>query len=74
MDRIRWLLEPRDIFKGLEKALIFSIIISTMACRYGLKASGGAKGVGLATTRSVVATLLVVLLCDVVITYIQLRL
>jgi phospholipid/cholesterol/gamma-HCH transport system permease protein len=73
LDRVKWLVEPRDIFKGLEKAFIFSIIIATMACRFGLRASGGAKGVGQATTNSVVTTLLVVLLCDVVITYIQLR-
>lgn len=74
IDRIKWLVEPRDIFNGLEKAFIFSIIIATMACRYGLNASGGAKGVGRATTMSVVMTLLIILLCDVVITYVQLRL
>lgn len=73
LDRIKWLIEADDIFKGLQKALIFSVIISTIACRFGLKASGGAKGVGQATTKSVVTTLLVVLLCDVVITYVQLR-
>lgn len=73
LDRIKWLVEPQDIMKGLQKALIFSVIISTLACRYGLRASGGAKGVGQATTNSVVTTLLVVLLCDVAITYIQLR-
>ena len=73
VDRIKWLVEPRDIFSGLEKAFVFSVIIATLACRYGLQASGGAKGVGRATTMSVVATLLVVLCCDVVITYVQLR-
>ncbi|MCX6125716.1 MAG: ABC transporter permease, partial [Proteobacteria bacterium] len=73
MDRIKWLVEPSDIFKGLQKALIFSVIIATISCRYGLSASGGAKGVGQATTNSVVTSLLVVLLCDVVITYVQLR-
>jgi phospholipid/cholesterol/gamma-HCH transport system permease protein len=74
IDRIKWMVTPRDIFNGLEKAFVFSIIIAAMACRYGLKASGGAKGVGRATTMSVVMTLLVVLLCDVFITYVQLRL
>jgi phospholipid/cholesterol/gamma-HCH transport system permease protein len=73
MDRIKWLVEGKDIMKGLEKAFIFSVIIATIACRFGLKASGGAKGVGQATTNSVVTTLLVILLCDVVITYVQLR-
>ena len=74
IDRIKWMVEPSDIFNGLEKALAFSVIISSIACRYGLNASGGAKGVGRATTMSVVVTLLVVLLSDVFITYVQLRL
>lgn len=73
IDRIKWLVEPRDIMNGLEKAFIFSIIIATMACRFGLNASGGAKGVGRATTTAVVTTLLAILICDVFITYIQLR-
>lgn len=74
LDRIKWMVEPRDIFSGLQKAFFFSLIIAAMACRYGLNASGGAKGVGRATTTSVVMTLLVVLLSDVFITYAQLRL
>ncbi len=74
VDRIKWMVEPRDIANGLEKAFFFAMIISSIACRYGLKAYGGAKGVGQATTRSVVATLLVILLCDVFITFVQLRL
>jgi phospholipid/cholesterol/gamma-HCH transport system permease protein len=73
MDRIKWLMTPMDIFKGLQKAFIFSIIIALLACRYGIRASGGAKGVGQATTFSVVNTLLVILLIDVVMTYFQLR-
>ena len=74
VDRIKWMVEARDIFNGLEKAFVFSIIIASIACRHGLNASGGAKGVGKATTTSVVMTLLVILLCDVLITYVQLRL
>ncbi len=74
IDRIKWMVEPADIFNGLQKAFAFAVIIASMACRYGLSASGGAKGVGRATTTSVVATLLVILLCDVFITYVQLRL
>lgn len=73
IDRIKWLVEAKDIFKGIQKAFIFSVIIATLACKFGLNAGGGAKGVGTATTQSVVMTLLVVLCCDVVITYIQLR-
>jgi phospholipid/cholesterol/gamma-HCH transport system permease protein len=73
IERIRAMVQPGDIFNGLQKAFVFAGIIAALACRYGLKAGGGAKGVGKATTSSVVMTLLVILCCDVVITYIQLR-
>jgi phospholipid/cholesterol/gamma-HCH transport system permease protein len=64
-------LEPRDISMGLEKAVLFSVVIALVACQYGLRASGGAKGVGRATTNSVISTLLVVLLMDFVYTFFQ---
>lgn len=60
-----------DITRGLVKSFVFSIIMASLACRYGLRASGGAKGVGIATTNSVVATLLSILFVDVIITYVQ---
>lgn len=61
----------RDLSRGITKSFVFSVIMATIACRYGLKASGGAKGVGIATTNSVVVTLLTILAVDVVITYVQ---
>ena len=45
--------------------------MSVICCRYGLRASGGAKGVGIATTNAVVVTLLAMLAVDVVLTYFQ---
>ena len=71
LDRILWLVQPKDIVSGLIKALAFAFIISSIACRYGLKASGGAKGVGKATTESVIVSLLLILLSDVFITFVQ---
>lgn len=73
LEKLKWIVKPRDIWSGLEKAFIFAAIYSVLACRAGLRASGGAKGVGVATTNSVVMTLLVVLCFDVVITYLQIR-
>lgn len=43
-----------DIWTGIIKALFFGFIISTIACYKGLTTSGGAAGVGRATTNSVV--------------------
>lgn len=71
MEKLVWLVQPNDIINGLEKSFVFAIVISILACRYGLEASGGAKGVGIATTNSVVISLLVLLGFDFVMTYIQ---
>ena len=73
LDKIKWLVKPKDIASGMQKAFIFSAIIAVISCRFGLKAGGGAKGVGQATTQSVVLSLLVILGFDVFITYVQLR-
>ena len=43
-----------DLIQGLIKALVFGIIISIISCYFGFNASGGAEGVGRATTISVV--------------------
>jgi phospholipid/cholesterol/gamma-HCH transport system permease protein len=65
------IVSTKDIWSGMQKAVVFGGIISLLACRFGLTAKGGAKGVGLATTSSVVVTLLVILAVDFVITYFQ---
>lgn len=71
IDKITWLVQVEDVADGLQKSLVFSFIISLVACRFGLTASGGAKGVGVATTNAVVLMLLATLAFDFIITYIQ---
>lgn len=71
MERILWMVQPKDILSGMFKAFVFAFIISAVSCRFGLGASGGAKGVGVATTESVIASLLLILLSDVIITILQ---
>ena len=70
-DKMDKIVSWKDVWSGLQKAFIFGGIISILACRYGLTASGGAKGVGKATTNSVVMMLLSLLAVDFIITYLQ---
>jgi phospholipid/cholesterol/gamma-HCH transport system permease protein len=56
----------KDLFSGLIKALCFGNIIGTMGCFYGFATEGGAEGVGIATTRAVVSSCVLVLVLDYV--------
>ena len=62
--RIEDVLTAWDILSGLIKAAAFGLIIVTISCHAGYTASGGARGVGLATTRAVVYSSVAVLVCD----------
>ncbi len=59
---------PHDLFIGMFKSVIFGILVITIACNTGLSVRGGAEGVGLATTRSVVLSLLAVFLANAALT------
>lgn len=67
-DRIRTLIAPADLIQGLVKALIFGFAVTLIACRHGYFASGGAVGVGQATTRAVVWAVVGVFVLDYLIT------
>lgn len=70
-ERLIKIVVTKDVWRGLVKSEVFSMIMAAVCCRYGLNARGGAKGVGVATTNAVVVTLLAILGVDVVITYWQ---
>jgi phospholipid/cholesterol/gamma-HCH transport system permease protein len=53
-----------DFFSGFGKTFFFALFISVTACYYGLHVSGGTRGVGRATTRSVVASCIFVVIGD----------
>jgi phospholipid/cholesterol/gamma-HCH transport system permease protein len=53
-----------DFFSGLGKAVFFAYFIGIIACHNGLTVRGGADGVGRATTSTVVAASVAVLVAD----------
>jgi phospholipid/cholesterol/gamma-HCH transport system permease protein len=64
LDGLRLYFSMRDVFGGLLKSAVFGMIIATMGCYHGFTTGGGAEGVGRATTRAVVASSLLILVCD----------
>jgi phospholipid/cholesterol/gamma-HCH transport system permease protein len=62
--RTRQWLDPEDIFEGLIKGAIFGLAVALVCCFKGYNASGGAKGVGQATTEAMVASALSIFILD----------
>ncbi len=57
-----------DLTMGFTKATVFGFLLCTISCTQGFFASGGAKGVGEATTRAVVMSSVSVLVANYVLT------
>jgi len=57
-----------DFFSGLAKTPFFGFIIAIVGCHFGLRTQGGTEGVGLSTTRTVVAVSIAILVADFLLT------
>jgi phospholipid/cholesterol/gamma-HCH transport system permease protein len=68
MNRIYELVELEDIYNGLAKAAVFGVILALVGCYKGFYTSGGAEGVGRATTQAVVLASVLILASDYVLT------
>jgi len=68
MAGIRHYLDPEDITHGLVKATVFGLTMSLVACYRGFYVTGGARGLAIATTKSVVLSSVLVLVLDYVMT------
>jgi phospholipid/cholesterol/gamma-HCH transport system permease protein len=53
-----------DIFSGIAKSFFFAYFITIIGCYNGLNTTGGADGVGRATTNTVVLAAILVLISD----------
>ncbi len=57
-----------DVFTGVVKSFVFGTILVTICCYKGMHTSGGAAGVGKATTQSVVTSYVLILIWDFLLT------
>ncbi len=60
--------EFRDVWEGVSKSLVFGVTCSLIAVHEGYNSEPTAAGVGLATTRTVVASSVLILLLDYILT------
>jgi len=67
-------LTPKNLLVGMIKPFIFAIMIVIVACWKGFTSAGGAKGVGVSTTESVVISSVGILVTDGICTRLIFRL
>lgn len=60
--------ELNDIYHGVIKAAVFGLILSIIGCYKGYTTTGGAEGVGKATTQSVVLAAVTILMANYLLT------
>lgn len=61
-------LEQSDVLSSMVKAGVFGFILALMGCYHGFHSSGGAQGVGKATTDAVVTSFILILMANLIIT------
>jgi phospholipid/cholesterol/gamma-HCH transport system permease protein len=61
---LRLFFNPTDLFIGIVKTMVFGIIISLTGSHFGFKTTGGAEGVGNATTQAVMTSFVLILIFD----------
>jgi phospholipid/cholesterol/gamma-HCH transport system permease protein len=67
------LVDPPDFMAGIIKATVMGMIVALISCFYGFNVRGGAKAVGDAATRSVVASSVSILVADYIMATVLLR-
>ena len=63
-DKVKAVLEFRHINEGLFKSAVFGLVFSVICTYRGFNTQGGAKGVGEATNRGVVTSMVMIIILD----------
>jgi phospholipid/cholesterol/gamma-HCH transport system permease protein len=61
---LRLFFRPWDVWFSLIKSVTFGITVTAVGCSFGFHTRGGAEGVGLSTTRTVVISSMIILVLD----------
>ena len=70
MNSITTYADMYDLTGGMIKAVFFGNVIAVLGCHYGLNSPEGAEGVGIATTRTVVTSIIVIFALNALLTFI----
>ncbi len=62
---------PYDVMMGLVKTMFFGLVIAIVGTQQGLRTTGGATGVGRATTNSVVISIVIIYILNFLLAYVM---
>ena len=68
-ERVREVLDFGDVLQGVLKSLLFAVIVTLVGVSNGFSVTGGAEGVGRATTRAVVQSISYIIIADMLFTF-----
>ncbi len=60
---------PKDVYSGLVKSFAFGVLVAIIACSAGLRARGGALGVGNATRQAVRDSIIAIIISNYIMTW-----
>ena len=64
LDNLTQWINNEDVIVGLIKGVVFGMIVSTIACTFGLRTKGGSEGVAVSTTAAVVWSFVLIIVFD----------
>ena len=70
INALRHFVGAGDLVCALVKGMVYGAVIPIISCAYGFRCRGGAEGVGTATTNSVVASTIAIIVLDFILTYV----
>ena len=70
---LRDIVEVKDVLNGLFKTFVFAWIVGVVSCHQGLVTIGGPRGIGRSVTKAVVNSIVLIVLCDYILTRVLLR-
>lgn len=68
IDQVKYYVDTSDMWMGIKKAFFFGYLIGVISCYNGMNAEGGARGVGVSATHSVVLSSVLIFLSDYILT------
>jgi len=70
---LRDTVDVNDVVNGVFKSFVFALVIAVVSCHQGLITRGGPRGIGRSVTKAVVNSIVLIVICDYLLTRILLK-